>query len=82
MFVKNDGDCPQVTISVPLPVSARAIVTQHPVRLSYILELYWRSIYEKGYAKSVLPFYLLLDRSGDAKIRMRMLKIDWAADID
>jgi len=80
-FVKNSADSTEVTASIEIPVSTRSIVTQHPVRLSYKLEIYWKAIYEDSYARTVLPFYLVLDRSGDAKIRTRSIEIDWEASI-
>ena len=78
-FVKNNADGPEITASIDIPVSTRSIVTQHPVRLSYKLEIYWKAVYEDSYARTVLPFYLILDRSGDAKIRRRTIEIEWEA---
>ena len=74
-------DGTEVTASIDIPVSTRSIVTQHPVRLSYKLEIYWKAIYEDSYARTVLQFYLVLDRSGDVKIRTRTIEIDWEASI-
>jgi len=79
LFMGSRDEPYEMVIPLKIPVSVRSIVTQRPVSLSYMLEIYWKSMYEDGYAKSVIPLHLGLDRSGDARLRMEKLDVEWNA---
>ncbi len=81
--VLGPNDDPLIqTIPIKLPVAVRSVVTQHAVKLSYILEIYWMSMYEMGYSKSVLPFYLTLDRTGNPQVEIQKMEIEWETRLD
>jgi len=80
MGIHNDPV--EITVPLKIPVSARSIVTQRPVKLSYVLEIHWNSMYEEEPSKSVTRFYLGLDRSGDAVIDIQGMEINWDAELE
>jgi len=82
LFMGSRDEPYEMVIPLKIPVSVRSIVTQRPVSLSYILEIYWKSMYEDVYAKSVIPLHLGLDRSGDARLRMEKLDVEWNATFE
>ena len=78
-FLGVRDDPVEMVIPLKIPVAARSIVTQRPVKLAYVMQIYWSSLHEKGRGKASLPFTLGLDRSGDAKFNMQKMEIDWDA---
>ena len=82
MYMGVRDDPVEMVIPLKIPVAARSIVTQRPVKLAYVMETYWSSLHEEGRAKATLPFNLGLDRSGDAKFNTLAMEIDWHADLE
>jgi hypothetical protein len=79
MYMGIHDDPVEIVVTLKIPVAARSIVTQRPVKMAYVMEIYWDSLHEEGHARAVLPFTLGLDRSGDAKFNMQAMEIDWDA---
>lgn len=76
-FLGVRDDPIEMVIPLKIPVAARSIVTQRPVKLAYVMEISWTSLQEQGHARAKLPFTLGLDRSGNAKFHMQPMEIDW-----
>ena len=42
--------------------------TDKCAKLEYTLEVYWRSVYEMGHTKAILPFSLSINKQGDIRL--------------
>jgi hypothetical protein len=65
-------------VEIELPESLKLVANMRNTKLDYRLEIYWRSLYETGRTKSVLPFEILVDANGDS-ISVGTVNFEWPA---
>lgn len=76
VLLTGQSDLSDITLSFPPQLATSAV--GNGTKVEYNLEIGWSSPYEKGFAKCILPFTLIIDAKGHPTISVSALDFKWA----